>query len=143
MPSAHQNLQALAGYLSRSQLRTLSSLARGEEGAWFQAKIATLANQFATAPRTYAQADQGDAALAHFHYFTASADFYITELDAGSPNDLPEQFQSQAFGLAKFSGGNAELGYLSLPEILAAGAELDLHWTPQPISNLRHQFAAL
>jgi hypothetical protein len=71
---------------------------------------------------------QGDSAVAQLHYFTPNADFYFTELDRESV-ELP------GFGLAIIS--DADLGYMNLQEVLANGAELDLHWTPQTIAEIR------
>ena len=66
--------------------------------------------------------------------FTGGCDWYIVEKDAGAADDEPEDFQSQAYGLAIIH--EAEMGYISIPEILSVGAELDLHWTPRSIESI-------
>jgi hypothetical protein len=88
-------------------------------------------------PKTYEQDGQGEHATIHLHYFTAGADWYITEKDAETAD---EPGQHQAFGLADLGYG-AELGYISLVEILASGAEIDLNWTPKSIGELKRSLA--
>ena len=91
------------------------------------AEVATLVD--ASEPR-------GQAAVAHLHYFRGGSDWWITELDAGSEDDEEPGQQRQAFGLADLGYG-AELGYIDIEELVAAGVELDLHWTPKPLSEIR------
>jgi len=86
-------------------------------------------------PETYGQDGKGSAAVVFLHYFTGGCDFYLTEKDRGDPDDAPEDFQSQAFGLANLGQGG-ELGYISLPEILSCGAELDFHWEPKTLEEI-------
>ena len=118
----------LSEFIGRNQMRVLAGLCRGEEGEWFREKLRELAEQVRSMPMTYETDGEGDAAVAHLHYFTPSMDFYITERDA-------EPEQHQAFGLV--AGYETELGYISLREILACGAELDLHWIPKPVGEIR------
>jgi hypothetical protein len=129
-------LAALRGFIGREQLLCLAQLCHGEERAEFRESIVALAERVRLMPQTYGNqgVDRLDV-VAHLHYFTPSADFYITEKDKGSPDDSPEDYQSQAFGYADLGFG-AEGGYISLPEILAAGAELDLHWDPTPVREV-------
>jgi hypothetical protein len=79
-------------------------------------------------PVTYATDGQGDQAIVHLHYFTAGADWYITERDVYDK-------QLQAFGKADLGDGG-ELGYISLVEILQCGAELDLYWTAKKLAEI-------
>lgn len=46
--------------------------------------------------------------------------------------------QLQAFGLADLGYGG-ELGYISIVELLECGAELDLHWTPQTLAEVKRE----
>ena len=124
----------LGEFIGRNQMRVLGDLCRGEEGEWFRDKLCELAETVRSMPRTYETDGQGDAAVAHLHYFTPSMDFYITERDA-------EPEQQQAFGLVV--GYETELGYISLREILACGAEIDLHWTPKPVGGIRAASASV
>jgi hypothetical protein len=122
-----RNTIPLRQIVNQRQLAVLNNLARrGEESHHFREVLATLVNEtIPSVPRTYETDGQGDAAIARLHYFIGSCDWYITELDC-------EQEQHQAFGAANLGYGT-ELGYISLPEILNAGAELDLHWTAKPL----------
>jgi len=79
-------------------------------------------------PKTHETDGQGLNAVAHLHYFTPGADWYITERDM-------EADQLQAFGLADLGYGG-ELGYISIVELLECGAELDLHWTPTKMADI-------
>lgn len=118
----------LARFVGFSQLIALRQALRGEEGEWFHTRLTEMAARIRTMPQTYDQDGLDDEAIAHLHYFTAGADFWITERDV-------ETDQNQAFGLARIH--EAELGYISIPEILRAGAELDLHFTPTTIGAIR------
>ena len=117
----------LRRFVSRPQLATLRRCAKGEEGVWFIARMVELAAEIAAMPKTYEQDGKGDAAIVHLHYFTASADWYITERDM-------ETEQHQAFGLADLFRDGGELGYISIVELIQHNAELDLHWTPRPLA---------
>lgn len=138
MPTlVHTNAaQTIRPFIGRAQLSAIGSACRGEEREFFKSKLIEMAQIVDSMPETYGQDGLGERALVHLHYFTAGCDFYITEKDAGSPDDSPEQAQSQAFGMADLGYGG-ELGYISLPEILAAGAELDLYWQPRTIADCR------
>ena len=47
-----------------------------------------------------------------------------------------EAEQHQAFGLADLGMG-AELGYISIVELLENGAELDLHFVPRTLEQIK------
>lgn len=125
-------LKALEGFIGGAQLRCMIDGCRGEEGDYFKDKLREMADTVATMPETYGQDGKGDQAVVHLHYFTASADFYITERDS----DPDGQGQVQAFGLANLGlalGGCGELGYISIKDVLSYGAELDLHFTQKTL----------
>ena len=119
-------------FIGRGQLSAMNAASRGEEGAFFQEKRAEMKNIFATMPRTYDTDGQGGKAVAYLHYFKGGSDWYITELDRA-----PEQLQ--AFGYAILNGDKemAELGYISIKELIANGVELDLYYTPQTLNEIR------
>ena len=123
-------LLMLRPYLCRNQRLGLIQLLCGEERAWYRQRLREMLNIISGIPALYTTDGQGDAAVAQLHYFTPHADFYFTELDRESV-DLP------GFGLAIIT--DAELGYMSLTEVLANGGELDLHWTPQTIGEIREE----
>ena len=118
----------LIRFISSAQLKVIGSQCCGEEKQFFYDKLVELANIVETMPVTYQTDGQGDQAIVHLHYFTAGADWYITERDC-------ETEQLQAFGKADLGYGG-ELGYISLVEILKYGAELDLYWQPRKLSEL-------
>jgi hypothetical protein len=103
---------------------------RGEEREWFKAKFITLAHLFDVMPRTYDTEGGGDEAIVHLHYFMGSADWYITERDQ-------EVAQLQAFGLADLFGDGGELGYICILELIREGVELDLHWRPRTLREVK------
>jgi len=128
----NEALKTLQGYIGTAQLDCLLQLLRGEEREYFQDKLCDLAALVTRMPKTYEQDGQGIYAVAHLHYFTSGADWYITEKDAETAD---EPGQHQAFGLADLGYG-AELGYISIVELIATGAELDLHFTPKSIGEI-------
>lgn len=117
-------------YIGQSQMAAMLHYCNGEEGDWFRQKIADLARLFRTMPKVYEQESLGEYAVVHLHYFTGSADWYITERDQDGP-------QHQAFGLADLFGDGGELGYISIAELIRCGAELDLHWRPRTLAAVR------
>ena len=84
-------------------------------------------------PKTYEQDGLGDQAVAYLHYFSPAVDWYITEKDAETPE---EPGQHQAFGLADLGHG-AELGYISIVELLENDVELDLYFKPCKLAEIR------
>ena len=81
-------------------------------------------------PETYGQDGMGDKAIAHLHYFKGSMDWYITEKDM-------EGEQLQAFGMVDMGYG-PELGYISIAELVQNGIELDLHFTPMTLGEIKN-----
>ena len=95
-------------------------------------KLIDLAQQIDTMPKTYEQDGKGDQAIAHLHYFTGASDWYITE------KDMDGGIQ-QAYGYAILNGDNecAEVGYISIEELTRHGAELDLHFAPRSLAEIK------
>ena len=126
---ATAGLHILAPLINKCQMQTIWDLCRkGEERAYFKQQVMDLARLIKTIPKTYEQDGSGMEAIAYLHYFTAGFDWYITE------KDMTGDGTSQAFGLAVVF--ERELGYISIREIIANGAELDLYWTPATLSAL-------
>ena len=125
---AAEALHKLQGFIGKAQRKVIGELCYGEEKQFFYDKLVELTNIVETMPVTYATDGQGNQAIVHLHYFTAGADWYITERDV-------ETEQLQAFGLANLGFGR-ELGYISLVEILKCGAELDLYWQPRTLFEI-------
>lgn len=127
---ATAGLGTLNPFINRNQLRAIWDLCReGEEKAFFKAKVMDLARLIKSMPKTYDQDGKGwGETVAYLHYFTADFDWYITE------KDMTGAGTNQAFGLAVVF--ERELGYISIREIIANGAELDLYFTPATLSSL-------
>jgi hypothetical protein len=125
----------LRHFIGRSQMACLRDALKGEEAEAFREILTRLAATVETMPKSYETDGQGNAAVAHLHYFTGSCDWYITERDMGCADDAKPGQQLQAFGLAKIH--EEELGYISIAEIIANGAELDFYFTPKPLSEIR------
>lgn len=117
------------GFIGRRQVGALCQALAGEERQWFRDTLVEIDTRIRAMPRTYETDGAGDDSIAQLHYFTGGMDWWITERDA-------ESEQLQAFGLADLGHGT-ELGYISLAEILRHGAELDLHWQPRPLREVK------
>lgn len=133
-------LKILHPFIGPAQKHVTGDLAHfGEEREYFRGKLCALATLVQSMPKTYEQDGAGEQAVIHLHYFTSGCDWYITEKDAETPE---EPGQHQAFGLADLGYG-PELGYISIVELLAAGAELDLYWQPKTIAKLNSEKEAV
>lgn len=119
----------LKQFIGKSQLSAIGMGIRGEEGQFFKDKLIEVANVIRAMPKTYGQDGMGDKAIAYLHYFKGGGDWHITEKDM-------EDEQLQAFGLANLGYGG-ELGYINIQELIDAGVELDLHWTPKTIGQIK------
>lgn len=143
--AARKALNDLGQFIGRAQRQAVLSCFRGEEREYFLDKILELHQRITTMPKTYEQDGQGDKAIVYLHYFAGGmANAYITEKDKGVDANPAEgiaedRAQHQAFGLADLFGDGGELGYISLVEWLANGAELDFHFTPCSLGELRQQ----
>lgn len=120
-------------FLSFMQYRIMSDLVKGEEGAFFTQKFIELANTINSMPRSYDTDGQGDNAVAHLHYFHSGSDWYITERDKDGKGT------EQAYGHVILNGDieMAENGYVCLDEILEVNVEIDLHWTPKTLGEIK------
>ena len=127
--SVEGQMAQLYHFVSAGQRQALwECLTKGEERAYFRGLVAEYAHRVATMPVTYEQAALGENATAHLHYFTGDRDWWITERDTSAQ-------QLRVFGWARCGHEEPEAGYVCVEELCAAGAELDLHWTPKPIAK--------
>lgn len=131
-PRASVSVGILKNFIPARQLRTILSLAKGEEGAFFVEKMQELTELINKMPKATAKKQD----IAYLHYFAGSADWWITGKDF-KYDENPEAKQFQAFGKADlFGDGSCErYGYISIEEMLDSWAELDLHWTPKPVKE--------
>lgn len=124
--AAIQNCRA---FISTQQIDAMTDNCRGGEGEWFKEKFFELDRQFNTMPKIYEQEGKGDEAIVQWHFFSGSADWYITERDT-------TRAQRQAYGLADLFGDGGELGYISVLELIRSNIDFDLHWTPVPLKDV-------
>jgi hypothetical protein len=131
----------LRPYMGPAQTAVLEEMLKGEEGLYFQDLLSGLAKDIKAMPQTGDTDGQGDKAVVHLHYFIGNFDFWITERDMGDGSaDIQ---QHQAFGFVNLGDpDNAELGYISLPELFASDIELDLYWTPRTLGEVKAQMKA-
>ena len=128
----HNLLTNLSKFMGKSQKSCLADNLRGEERVYFAEMLNALTKRIKGMPVSYQTDGQGNNAIAHLHYFSAGSDWYITEKDMDG--DTP-----QAFGLAKlYSMEDAELGYISIEELIQNEVELDLHWKPITIGEVKN-----
>lgn len=127
-----EELKAMA-LISVPQYKVIKSLLRCEEKAFFIEAVDFIYSIFDVMPKMLEQDGKGDNAIAYLHYFTANSDFYITE------KEVIEGI-TQAFGLASVYPSDYELGYISIAELVQAGAEIDLHFTPKTLGEIKAQF---
>jgi hypothetical protein len=133
--AARRALKELDQFIGGGQRRAVLQCFNGEERKWFFDKILDLHRLITTMPKTYGQDGKGDQAVVYLHYFAGGqANAWITERDM-------EPEQHQAFGLADLFGDGGELGYISLGEWLGNNAELDFHFTPCTLGELRQKRA--
>ena len=123
---------AVKPFFSRPQMLALVDGCRGEEGDFFRQIFIDMANRIRSMPKTYEQDGMGDQAVVHLHYFRGDSDWYILEKDM-------EGGVQQAFGYAVLHGDEAcaELGYISIEEITRHCAELNLHFIPCTLAEIK------
>jgi hypothetical protein len=124
----------LKKFMGNNQVEVIKELSKGEEGEYFEEVAEKLVSTFKTMPKTYGQDGKGDDAVVYLHYFYGCFDWYITEKDTEDP-------QYQAFGMANMGYAYAELGYINIEELKANNVELDFHWTPKTIGEIKAKVA--
>ena len=132
-PEKPHELDTLKLLTTPEQYEVITDAMLGEEGDHFIEIIDRIHATWQAMPKTYESTAKGRAALAQLHYFTGGCDWWIVEKDS----DPDHAGQVQAFGIADLGIGFRELGYISIPELLENGAELDLYYTdPKTIGEL-------
>lgn len=126
---ALEAIKIIRGFMPGNELKVLVDNMRKEEKQFFFNKAVEIADTIKNMPVTYEQDGKGKNAVAYLHYFRGDADWYITEKDK-------EAEQIQAFGLADLGYGG-ELGYISIDELVGAGVELDLYFTPKTLGEIQ------
>jgi len=74
-----------------------------------------------------------ESEIFHLHYFKGETHVWIKEVDFGTGN--------QDFGFSLLNGDvqNAELGHVSINEILDSGLELDYYWKPRTLEEIKKE----
>uniref|UniRef100_E6QCG2 DNA primase TraC n=1 Tax=mine drainage metagenome TaxID=410659 RepID=E6QCG2_9ZZZZ len=127
--------EELHPFISNSQRMATEAGLRGEEKVFFSDKLREMGGIIGGMPVTYATDGQGDKSPVSLHYFKGNADWYIIEKDLNQDGDG----QVQSFGLADLGEGYPELGYISIQELVEHGAELDYHFRPRTLLELKQE----
>lgn len=126
-------LKAIKHFVSSEQIKVMRKLMDGEEGPWFQAKALEMAGVILGMPKTYETASDPDPVV-HLHYFNGGSDWYIYERDM-----YEEQHQAYCYACLNGWYDSAECGMVSIEELRENGVELDLHWKPRPLSEVKEE----
>jgi hypothetical protein len=136
-------------FLGVRQASVTDNLLRSsEEKRFFSDKMQELREIIRQMPATYENDGMPDSERpVSLRYFGPNgAQWFILEKDRGDPENeghgpmepgFPDQ--TQAFGLADLGMGHPELGYINIPEITQAGAELDYHFTPATLLEIKRE----
>ena len=126
------NTSLLRNFINPSQLSTMLECAEGEEAQFFIDKMEEIDNTIGKMGGYCSQDGKGGDAIVYLHYFYANYHWFITEKDMENPQ------QNFAFGFADM--GCPELGAISISEVLSVGAELDLHFAPRKLSEVKTEY---
>lgn len=139
LTSVPMNLVPFLG--DRQGEATEQLLRRGEEREFYSDKMRELSAIVQAMPETYGTDGMSDAERpVSLRYFgPGDQQWFIIEKDRGDPanNDFG---QTQAFGLADLGMGEPEMGYISIEEITSVGAELDYHFTPTTLLEIKKEY---
>jgi len=140
MSTTREILHTLKDFMPSQQLAFMQQLTHGEEGEYFVSKFEEMANTVSAMPKTYeTEGVAMDDKNIVLHYFYGNMDWYIIEKDL----EIDEP-QYQAFGIADIGFGLSGGGYISIDEIInMRGVEIDLHWKPCTVAQLRPTLEAL
>ena len=131
--SVNDPAQVLANYMGRSQWVVLQSLMDGsEESGFFKEIAAHLRRSVEAMPTAGGQLLGEEAPMVYLHYFLGASDVWVLEKAEGGGVE-----QVFAFSLLNGDHQMAELGYVDLSELLLVGFELDFHFEPKPLSEVR------
>lgn len=103
---------------------------KGEEKEGIAELILNVYKQVRETPKLYGQENIKDP-IVHFKYFRGSWTWFVTEF-----TNIHDAFGFVTSDMCP----EGELGYLDLQDITQNGkAELDLHWTPKPLSEVKKE----
>lgn len=126
-------------WMCHAQRVTMLAMLRGEEREWFFDRLTELRKIIEGMPQTYETQQRGMQYTAYVKYFRDGTSAWICEKDMGEGQWQPTDPQHQAWGRVVTLPNYPENGYVSLPELLSAGCELDLHFDPTELSLIRRE----
>jgi len=128
-------IEYLREFIPKNELELVIDYTKGKEDGFFVEKLLELYILILTMPKTYEQDGKGDEAIAYLHYFKGGSDWFITEKDINTD----KEGQVQAFGYTILNGDKemAEMGYISIKELIENNVELDLYWTPKTLKEVK------
>ena len=142
-PRPEQIPEEVRGFLGNQQAGITQDLMRnGEEREFFAGKMREIQGIIRSMPETYGTdgLPDGERPVSLRYFGPNGAQWFIIEKDRGDPENEGPGFprQTQAFGLADLGFG-PEMGYISIPEITSAGAELDYHFSPRTLLEVKRE----
>ena len=132
----------LEHFMPVSQRLTMIELMDSAEGDFFIQKAGEMSDRVRNAPVTYeTESVPVNEKVICLHYFGGGVDAWIIERDVGdSPSDNGLGPQEQAYGKVTLMGdgwAGAEWGYVSIRELIQHGIELDLHFEPTKVGDMK------
>jgi hypothetical protein len=125
-------MDILKHFVGAAQLRTLKVFSRGSEGEYFQRLLIALVETVKAMPYTGQTDGLGDEAFVILHYSLGPTDWWITERD----QNLGKQTQASGY-VCIGDSGFVGMGCVSIAEIIAMGAELDLNFVPTRLGDIK------
>ena len=115
----------VARFMARNQAQSLLEMLDDQEAPRYAAKIVELSETIKAMPLTHDQAGAGYEAVAHLHYFSGATHCYVFEKDfmGGVQN-------ATALTVVRGDLERAEIGFVSIAEMVERGLGLDLDFTP-------------
>ncbi|UTV80115.1 zincin-like metallopeptidase domain-containing protein [Acidithiobacillus sp. YTS05] len=117
-------------------------LRNSEEREFYSDKMRELRDIIRAMPETY-QTDglpdeQRPVSLRYFG--PGNQQWFIIEKDSGDPENADFR-QTQAYGLADLGMGFPEMGYINIEEITRTGAEIDYHFEPTTLLEVKRSLS--
>ena len=122
-------------FMPSYQVNALKQNMLGEEGSFFVDLAKDIDETIRTMPKTYDCKDSSNPQV-HLHYFFRGCDWYIIEKDKEGKRT------EQAFGFAILheDTDNAELGYISIDELLSVdGVQMDFYFKKVDLNTIKRE----
>jgi antirestriction protein ArdC len=131
-------------FLGENQVLAANQGLRRKDRGFLERKMQELQEIVRLMPSTCETYGLPDAVRpVYLRYFgPGNSQWFILQKDRGDSSNAPGVVpsQTQAFGLADLGVGEPELGYINIPEITQAGAELDYHFAPTTLLEIARQY---